>query len=309
MIPLGTVLSFSEVLAKTTATTAIPSRTAEDAIAVDSGGKTTISLQFAHPHGQTDELNGNLQLKNGDWVQYISRAVNRWQSRTDGVTLTIRVEDGNDQFHVEDQYRGYITSLSFGQQKGMPESITGTLQMTLGSRTITGGSQYLTNSVTVPTPCAYLSETSISVSLDKGVTWGTLVGAPQDLSEGNVPYPEEEYEPPSAVVKSYTISGGYLEPFEKLQIIVSSELFHKDPYVASKGYGEGLMNTGPQQYQTRFRIEGIGRGEYVVTNVDETDNYITFTAYSTAIAALSIQLGEELDMSGWRIDAAVAWVA
>lgn len=210
-ISLGTVTSITNTVQKNTQITPIVSLDMQSGFPIESGNSQTYSLKFVHMNGQDD-------LTNADWYNLLTRAVDRWQSRTDGCVLTYIPDD--DVPVIGDfltDVGGYIKNLTRTYSADYNEMIQGTLDFTVGS-------MYINHS--------YNEEGKI-------VTYG--IGEPQNFndmsillsdSSQNVWYAiaygagPEEYN----LVDTVSITAGVESPFEKVSITLpKKKLFETIP--------------------------------------------------------------------------------
>lgn len=269
---LGILTSVSETFTKSCSTTPIVSKSMDDTIAIESGSGLNLNLRFTRvqPIAYDDTSDSSEDWSNAHWYHMVTLAMDRWQARTDGFTLSYSPYEDNPYIHPF-TYNGYIKSLSRRYSKGKPTEISVSMEFHVGCMTMSGG----TNAGTY----AVLRDEFIVVMSDSA---RSREFALLQTVEG------KEY----SCIDSYTLTGGLSTPFEMLSLRIpkkglgtmASELV--DDIVAGK-------NT--------IRINAVGIGEYIVAKCKISGDSYRVTAYCRAemLRGVKLKTGGSLTALGW----------
>lgn len=243
-LDLGILTSVSDTVASTLNVTVIPTLDSEDTFILDSGTAETYRLTVSH-------ISGHDGMDNATWLTRLRAYVNRWQAETDGCTLRLQSDNDTLDTQADETVNAYITGLAVSYDAGVPERITATLSLSVGSMFGVG---YGTSEPDVET-----GRMSVMLSDSESESWYYIMDAN------------------ASCVQSYTIYGGMNQPFEYIEMEIpknrlasfAPEIAENDDIIAGKN---------------QIIVNAIGTGHFIVTRAKLRDNVYTITGYSLAEA-------------------------
>ncbi len=274
-INVSVVPSISDSITSTVSVTPIVTYDAENSFAYDTSATETISFSFKRVTPDTVNNDGTDTDKwdNAKWMCELVKYINRWQARTDGVLLQYATAPAST-FFPGIYSNAYIRSVSFTRPVGLPDTITGSVSLQVGSMTCKKRTMY--DEIALPSPKGYTVEESkqyIQMSSSDGAQYYTLYYVPASGGEFNC-------------VSSYDMKGGQQEPFASVTLSIARKR---------------LMNLAPDLIEdikagkNRLIINAVGHSEMIVTKCKTSSSTYKITAYAVEEAYKGLQLGVDME--------------
>lgn len=271
-INVSVVPSISDSITSTVSVTPIVTYDAENSFAYDTSATETISFSFkrVNPDSVDNDDKSTDKWDNAKWMCELVKYINRWQAKTDGVLLDY--SSSLSQFFPSIADNAYVRSISFTRPVGLPDTITGSVSLQVGSMTC----KKRVSEATLPTPMGYEVEDSmqyIQMSSSDGAQYYTLYYVPASGEEFNC-------------VSSYDMKGGQQEPFASVTLSIARKR---------------LMNLAPDLIEdikagkNRLIINAVGHSEMIVTKCKTSSSTYKITAYAVEEAYKGLQLGEDME--------------
>ncbi len=273
-INVSVVPSISDSITSTVSVTPIVTYDAESSFAYDTSATETISFSFKRVTPDTVD-NGDTNTDkwdNAKWMCELVKYINRWQARTDGVILGY--SSSLSPFFPLIADNAYVRSISFTRPVGLPDTITGSVSLQVGSMTCKKRVMY--DEIDLPSPKGYTVKEDmqyIQMSSSDGAQYYTLYYVPESGEEFNC-------------VSSYDMKGGQQEPFASVTLSIARKR---------------LMNLAPDLIEdikagkNRLIINAVGHSEMIVTKCKTSSSTYKITAYAVEEAYKGLQLGEEME--------------
>ncbi len=274
-INVSVVPSISDSITSTVSVTPIVTYDAENSFAYDTSATETISFSFKRVTPDTVNNDGTDTDKwdNAKWMCELVKYINRWQARTDGVLLQYAIAPAST-FFPGIYSNAYIRSVSFTRPVGLPDTITGSVSLQVGSMTCKKRTMY--DEIALPSPKGYTVEESkqyIQMSSSDGAQYYTLYYVPASGEEFNC-------------ISSYDMKGGQQEPFASVTLSIARKR---------------LMNLAPDLIEdikagkNRLIINAVGHSEMIVTKCKTSSSTYKITAYAVEEAYKGLQLGVDME--------------
>ena len=281
-LDLGTIESVSNSITKRVMVTPIVTRPMSDSFPVESGNSQAYSLTFKRTHSGTEQYDDQPGTSpettklwsNRRWYEALTDAVDRWQARTDGVTL--HYEDDESEYYLPDFEIGcYIKSIDRVYNVSYNEMISGSI-------TFAAGTMYV-NSADSPPPS------------------GTVRYDDMDILMSDVTR-EHWYVLYSGVdhncISDVSITGGSESPFEYAMInIPRKKLMEFAPNLAMT---EGEAKSNIVAGKNLIRMNLMGDHSMYVVQVKQGDT-IRIKAYCMAWVYQSVTTTTEMRGSAWSL--------
>lgn len=280
----GTITSFTDSFSKSVAVTPIVSLPTECAFPLETGATLSYSVSFTRisPVDYNDQSDDSDNWCNATWVERVSTLADRWQMRSDGYELQFSEADDD----TENPYvpvkrdRVYIKNLSFSADAGFSDTLTGSMQLRVG--TIRTGSA-------LPAPIDGYdiphAEPKIALAGSYVVMTSPDLQKLYLLQYGGWSNGEKDYDVHKTVsvdcINSYSVTGGPAVPFENVQLRISRKRL-TELYPELGEAADSTFSTDILAGRSRIRFRGMGTGEMVVTNCKMTSDEYTITAYCRA---------------------------
>ena len=274
----GMINGIQESFQKSGSTFPLVAMSAENTIVIDT--KTTKVITVSFTRKQPDQVNDSSSdmnnWSNATWFDTISKAVNRWQCRTDGYRLTYTPSGDNPYIAPIDE-NGYLRNFTASYSAGNPTKLKGSFEFHVGT-------MYVNSSMP--------SNEEISRSQD---SFQVLLYD----SNNTTPYPLLGTDSGGNFINcidSYTIHGGPEAPFEYVTMkIPKKELKQVAPGLFS---GE---NVDIIAGSNKLYITAIGTSFMTVTKVKLSSDSYTITAYCDAerLRGYSLEEDAELSPASW----------
>lgn len=261
-IDLGIITSISRSYSKSVSTTPLVSLPMEQAFPLESSSQMTLSISFSR---ESDS--------NASWYNSLTQAMNRWQCKTDGFTLTYTADSDNP-YVPSMTVNGYIKSLTRSYSSEGPRLITGSIEFHVGT-------MYCSTSTT-PYGADGRAQSDFAIFIyDNDDNPCCILGTSDDGSEINC-------------VSSYTLYGGLEQPFEYIQIKIPKKKLAQVAPTLTEEYGIVAGKTTLQLY-------AVGTCNMTVTKCKLSGNTYTITAYSNAekIRGYTLSGGARYTPSFW----------
>lgn len=274
----GMINGIQESFQKSGSTFPLVAMSAENTIVIDT--KTTKVITVSFTRKQPDQVNDSSSdmnnWSNATWFDTISKAVNRWQCRTDGYRLTYTPSGDNPYIAPIDE-NGYLRNFTASYSAGNPTKLKGSFEFHVGTMYV--------NSSMPSNEEVSRSQDSFQVILydSNNTTPYPLLGTD---SEGNF----------INCIDSYTIHGGPEAPFE----YVTMKIPKKELKQVAPGLFEG-DDTGIVAGSNKLYITAIGTSFMTVTKVKLSSDSYTITAYCDAerLRGYSLEEDAELSPASW----------
>lgn len=208
VIDLGVVTKITDTVQKKVMLTPIVSLDMQSAFPIETGNSQSYSISFSRknpPVVNDDSLDVN-DWSNSKWYRWMTKAIDRWQARTNGCILKYTPKSDNIyQGDIISEVGGYVKSIGRTYDVSYNEVISGTLTFVVGTMYVNGidpevgRNEYTEN---------YTSQ-YILISDSEEINW-------YPLHYGDVTSVNEEYD----CIDSMTIKGGVEDPFETAQITI-----------------------------------------------------------------------------------------
>lgn len=243
-IEIGTVTTLSESMQKSCTVVPLVSMHVDDTFAVESRSSKTINISF-------ERKNGDWGTNNASWIRSMESAVDRWQCKTDGFTLTYTPASDNPYISGFEQ-NGYIKSFIYRYSSGSPEVIKGSIEFHVG--TMYSDSQPRHSDI-----AREQSDFSITITDVSGAASYPLLGNGLEVN----------------CIESYSLCGGPESPFEYLTMTVPRNRLSE---IAPALTEENGIVAG----RNRVSVHAMGDCDMTVTKCKLRDNRYTITAYCNA---------------------------
>lgn len=240
-VDLGIVTNVSDSVKYNVSSTKIPTLPAESTFLIDTGSTETVSIAFSRKSG----MNG---MDNAEWLDELQSFVNRWQAETNGCQVNIIPDAGEASETPQQTFRAYISSLSTTYSSGVPEQITGSISLKVGS---------LYGTFTTE-PIQATQDMTVMISNSEGSKWYYLMN--QDTS----------------CIDKYSVYGGMNQPFEYVELTIPRRRLIQ--FTNSELDGDILAG------KNQLLIRAIGKGNFIVTRCKLDDDIYTVSGYSFAEA-------------------------
>lgn len=274
-INVSVVPSISDSISSSVSVTPVVTYDAENSFAYDTSATETISFSFkrVNPDSPNNTVSNTDMWDNAKWMCELVKYINRWQARTDGVLLQYAVAPAST-FFPGIYSNAYLKSVSFTRPTGLPDTITGTVSLQVGSMTCK--KRMMDEEIALPSPKGYSVEESkqyIQMSSSDGAQYYTLYYVPPNDGEFNC-------------ISSYDMKGGQQEPFASVTLSIARKR---------------LMNLAPDLIEdikagrNRLIIHAVGHSEMIVTKCKTSSSTYRITAYAVEEAYKGLQLGEDME--------------
>ena len=277
-IGFGVVTSIQESFQKSGSTIPLVSMDAENAIVIESKTSKVITIGFSrkNPSYISNGSSNTNYWSNAHWMTLVSKAINRWQCRTDGFELTYEPASDNPYIAPIDE-NGYVRNFNVAYEEGNPEKLKGSFEFHVGTMYV--GSKAPSNSET----SRKQDDFQILLYSADGTKQYPLLGKD---SSGNV----------INCVDSYTIHGGPEAPFEYVTMSIPKKELKQFAPGLFEGDSEGIIAG-----KNRLTISAIGTSFMTVTKVGLSNNRYTITAYCDAerVRGYSLSADAELPPASW----------
>lgn len=241
-IEIGSVTTIQESFQKSCTVVPLVSMDVADTFAIDTKTAKVINIQFQRKQGR----NG---MNNATWIGNMITAMNRWQCRTDGFTLTYDADSDNP-YIAEINENGYVKSFTYSLTQGEPDYIKGSIEFHVGT-------MYVNNAKDAENERVYTTDFSIKMTDSAGTLPYTILSNSINC------------------VDSYTLYGGPEYPFEYIKLTVPRNRLSS--VAPSLTEADGIVAG-----MNRLELDAIGRSSMTVTKCKLSDNYYTITAYCNA---------------------------
>ena len=270
----GIITGIQESFQKSGSTFPLVAMAAENTIVIDTKTAKVISISFTRnqPEDIDDSSADMGKWSNATWFDTISKAVNRWQCRTDRYRLTYVPSSDNPYIAPIDE-NGYLRNFTARYVSGTPTKLKGSFEFHVGTMYV--GSQMPSNNE------ESRAQKDFQIAL----------------------YDKDGSTPPYILlgdkincVESYTIHGGPEAPFE----YVTMKIPKKELKQIAPGLFEG-EDVGIVPGMNRLTISAIGTSTMTVTKVKLSNDSYTITAYCEAerIRGYTLSSSGQLTPSSW----------
>lgn len=292
----GKITSFTDSFSKSVSTTPIVSLPTDCTFPLETSASLSYNVSFARvsPKDYDDDSEDSDRWCNATWVQRVSSLANRWQARVDGYDMVFEEYDDNGNLNPyvpSRRDRVFIKKLSFSQDAGYTDYLTGSMQLRVGSaRTSSAlpmpesGKFNIPKEYDIPWDSSYV----ILTSPNRYKSYLLQFGA---TSTGDKDYDESR----SSVdcVNSYTVTGGPSTPFECMQLKVSrKKLTQLYPDLGKSA--DHTFETDILAGRSKVIFRGIGEGSMVVSNCKMSSDEYVITAYCAAEVYRGMILGSPM---------------
>lgn len=270
----GIITGIQESFQKSGSTFPLVAMAAENTIVIDTKTAKVITISFTRnqPENIDDSSADMGKWSNATWFDTISKAVNRWQCRTDGYRLTY-VPSADNPYIAPIDENGYLRNFTARYVSGTPTKLKGSFEFHVGTMYV--GSQMPSNNE----ESRALKDFQIALyGKDESSTPYILLGDKINC------------------VESYTIHGGPEAPFE----YVTMKIPKKELKQIAPGLFEG-EDVGIVPGMNRLTISAIGTSTMTVTKVKLSNDSYTITAYCEAerIRGYTLSSSGQLTPSSW----------
>lgn len=247
-IVIETVTSFGESFSKSGTVTPLVSMSVDDACGIESGSSKTYNISFTRKNPQSGS--GSRGWSNATWLTRLTRAVNRWQCKTNGFNLTFTPDDDNPYIGPKSE-RGYVKNLIVRYRDDGNEILTGSLEFHVGTMMVRNPSS---------------GEAAVNRS-DFAIIMYT--------SDGSTPCPLmanlDDEENGVNCIESYTLYGGLEQPFE----YITMDIPKKKLAAVAPALTEDIVAG-----KNALVVNAIGKSNMTVTKCKLRNGTYSITAYT-----------------------------
>ena len=258
----GTVTGISDSFMKSASTTPIPSLPAANAFTVESKTSKTITVSFVrkNPPNAVNSGSDTRLWSNGYWITMLKAAIDRWQCRTDGFTLTYEPAEDNPYISPINE-EGYIKNFSVNFTKAIPEKIKGSFEFHVGG-------MHIKSLASAPAHTEPVLQEQFKV-----IIYNSTNTAQNELMSGSKDV---------SCIESMSIRGGPEAPFEYVTMkIPRKKLLQIAPNLFKRQNNYPVCDIVAGKNRLELTIGG-GSSSMTVSKVKLSSNTYTITAYCNA---------------------------